>query len=67
MRGAGLPLHRGSVGAGRFLDGQDTSAYVAPAMCPGATSPLVAAPCRAVRSPRLRRLRDTEAELPRGG
>ena len=31
MRGRGLPLHRGSVGAGRFLDGQDTSAYVAPA------------------------------------
>ena len=28
---AGAFLHRGSVGAGRFLDGQDTSAYVAPA------------------------------------
>ena len=31
MQGRGLPLHRGSVGAGCFLDGQDTSAYVAPA------------------------------------
>ncbi|MBA2770134.1 MAG: aldehyde dehydrogenase family protein [Sporichthyaceae bacterium] len=29
--GRGLPLHRGSLGEGRFLDGQDTSAYVAPA------------------------------------
>ena len=29
--GPGLPLYRGSVGSGRFLDGQDTSAYVAPA------------------------------------
>jgi len=31
LRGRGLPLHRGSVGDGRFVDGQDTSAYVAPA------------------------------------
>ena len=31
LRGRGLPLHRGSVGEGRFLDGQDTSAYAAPA------------------------------------
>jgi acyl-CoA reductase-like NAD-dependent aldehyde dehydrogenase len=31
MTGRGLPLYRGSVGAGRFLDGQDTSAYIAPA------------------------------------
>ena len=31
MRGRALPLHRGSLGDGRFLDGQDTSAYVAPA------------------------------------
>ena len=31
MRGRGLPLYRGSVGDGRFIDGQDTSAYVAPA------------------------------------
>ena len=28
--GRGLPLYRGSVGEGRFVDGQDTSAYVAP-------------------------------------
>jgi len=31
LRGRGLPLHRGSVGDGRFVDGQDTSAYAAPA------------------------------------
>jgi acyl-CoA reductase-like NAD-dependent aldehyde dehydrogenase len=31
LAGRGLPLYRGSVGDGRFLDGQDTSAYVAPA------------------------------------
>jgi len=31
LRGGGIPLFRGSVGDGSFLDGQDTSAYVAPA------------------------------------
>jgi acyl-CoA reductase-like NAD-dependent aldehyde dehydrogenase len=31
LRGRGLPLHRGSLGDGRFLPGQDTSAYIAPA------------------------------------
>jgi acyl-CoA reductase-like NAD-dependent aldehyde dehydrogenase len=31
MRGGGIPLYRGSVGDGSFLDVQDTSAYVAPA------------------------------------
>jgi len=31
LQGRGLPLHRRSVGDGRFLDGQDTSAYAAPA------------------------------------
>jgi acyl-CoA reductase-like NAD-dependent aldehyde dehydrogenase len=31
IRGHGIPLHRGSIGDGSFLDGQDTSAYVAPA------------------------------------
>jgi acyl-CoA reductase-like NAD-dependent aldehyde dehydrogenase len=31
LAGRGLPLYRGSVGDGRFLDGQDTSAYIAPA------------------------------------
>jgi acyl-CoA reductase-like NAD-dependent aldehyde dehydrogenase len=31
MQGRGLPLHRGSLGSGRFLDGQDLSAYAAPA------------------------------------
>jgi acyl-CoA reductase-like NAD-dependent aldehyde dehydrogenase len=31
VRGGGIPLYRGSVGDGSFLDGQDTSAYVAPA------------------------------------
>jgi acyl-CoA reductase-like NAD-dependent aldehyde dehydrogenase len=30
-RGGGIPLYRGSVGDGRFLDVQDTSAYIAPA------------------------------------
>ncbi len=30
MRGGGIPLHRGSVGDGSFLDGQDVSAYAAP-------------------------------------
>jgi hypothetical protein len=30
VRGGGIPLYRGSVGDGRFLDVQDTSAYVAP-------------------------------------
>ena len=29
--GRGLPLYRGSPGDGRFLPGQDTSAYAAPA------------------------------------
>ena len=31
IRGGGIPLYRGSVGDGAFLDAQDTSAYVAPA------------------------------------
>jgi acyl-CoA reductase-like NAD-dependent aldehyde dehydrogenase len=31
LRGGGIPLYRGSLGDGSFLDGQDTSAYVAPA------------------------------------
>src|ERR1700733_8277502 len=31
LRGGGIPLYRGSLGDGTFLDGQDTSAYVAPA------------------------------------
>ena len=31
IRGGGVPLYRGSVGDGMFLDAQDTSAYVAPA------------------------------------
>jgi acyl-CoA reductase-like NAD-dependent aldehyde dehydrogenase len=31
VRGGGIPLFRGSVGDGRFLDVQDTSAYIAPA------------------------------------
>jgi acyl-CoA reductase-like NAD-dependent aldehyde dehydrogenase len=30
LRGRGLPMYRGSVGDGRFINGQDTSAYVAP-------------------------------------
>ena len=30
VRGGGIPLYRGSVGDGCFLDAQDTSAYVAP-------------------------------------
>ena len=31
VSGGGIPLYRGSVAQGRFVDGQDTSAYVAPA------------------------------------
>jgi acyl-CoA reductase-like NAD-dependent aldehyde dehydrogenase len=31
LAGRALPLHRGSLGDGRFLPGQDTSAYIAPA------------------------------------
>lgn len=31
LAGRALPLHERSLGSGRFLDGQDTSAYVAPA------------------------------------
>jgi acyl-CoA reductase-like NAD-dependent aldehyde dehydrogenase len=31
LRGHGIPLYRGSVGDGVFLDGQDVSAYAAPA------------------------------------
>jgi acyl-CoA reductase-like NAD-dependent aldehyde dehydrogenase len=30
-RGGGIPLYRGSLGGGSFVDAQDTSAYVAPA------------------------------------
>jgi acyl-CoA reductase-like NAD-dependent aldehyde dehydrogenase len=30
VSGGGIPLYRGSVGDGRFLDAQDTSSYVAP-------------------------------------
>ena len=30
VAGEGIPLYRGSLSQGRFLDGQDTSAYVAP-------------------------------------
>jgi acyl-CoA reductase-like NAD-dependent aldehyde dehydrogenase len=38
----GIPLRRGDLGAGRFLAGQDTSAYLAPAaiLCPPASSTL---------------------------
>jgi len=32
VRGGAVPLYRGRLDAGRFLDGQDTSAYVAPAV-----------------------------------
>ena len=32
IRGGAVPLHRGSLDHGRFLDGQDTSAYVAPSV-----------------------------------
>jgi acyl-CoA reductase-like NAD-dependent aldehyde dehydrogenase len=31
VRGGGIPLYRGSIGDGHFLDVQDTSAYIAPA------------------------------------
>jgi len=31
LAGRGLPMYRGSTGDGRFLPGQDTSAYIAPA------------------------------------
>ncbi len=31
VTGGGIPIYRGSLAQGRFLDGQDTSAYVAPA------------------------------------
>jgi acyl-CoA reductase-like NAD-dependent aldehyde dehydrogenase len=31
LRGGGIPLYRGNLGDGSFLDGQDLSAYVAPA------------------------------------
>lgn len=31
IAGEGIPLYRGSLAQGRFLEGQDTSAYVAPA------------------------------------
>ncbi len=31
LQGRGLPIHRGSLGEGRFVGGQETSAYVAPA------------------------------------
>jgi acyl-CoA reductase-like NAD-dependent aldehyde dehydrogenase len=31
VAGHGIPLYRGTLAQGRFLDGQDTSAYVAPA------------------------------------
>ena len=31
VSGGGIPLYRGTLDQGRFLDGQDTSAYVAPA------------------------------------
>jgi acyl-CoA reductase-like NAD-dependent aldehyde dehydrogenase len=31
VRGRAVPLHHGSVGDGRFLDGQDISAYIPPA------------------------------------
>jgi acyl-CoA reductase-like NAD-dependent aldehyde dehydrogenase len=31
ISGGGIPLYRGSLADGRFLDGQDTSAYAAPA------------------------------------
>lgn len=32
IRGGAVPLHRGSLDHGRFIDGQDTSAYVAPSV-----------------------------------
>jgi acyl-CoA reductase-like NAD-dependent aldehyde dehydrogenase len=32
VRGGAVPLYRGSLNGGRFLDGQDTSAYVAPSV-----------------------------------
>jgi acyl-CoA reductase-like NAD-dependent aldehyde dehydrogenase len=38
VSGGGIPLYRGDVSDGRFLDGQDTSAYVAPACVLGPPS-----------------------------
>ncbi|QFU88993.1 aldehyde dehydrogenase family protein [Amycolatopsis sp. YIM 10] len=42
VRNGGVPLHRGEVGDGRFLPGQDTSAYLAPVsiLDPPRSSPL---------------------------
>ena len=56
--GAAVSLSiRGSVGDGTFLDGQDTSAYVAPGLRPPAAGVVVAAPRRTVRADRLGRRR----------
>ncbi len=38
MGGGGIPLYRGTLAQGRFLDGQDTSAYVAPAAAMNASN-----------------------------
>jgi acyl-CoA reductase-like NAD-dependent aldehyde dehydrogenase len=38
VSGGGIPLYRGDLADGRFLDGQDTSAYVAPACVLGPPS-----------------------------
>jgi acyl-CoA reductase-like NAD-dependent aldehyde dehydrogenase len=38
VAGGGIPLYRGDLSDGRFLDGQDTSAYVAPACVLGPPS-----------------------------
>ena len=53
IRGGGIPLYRGSVGDGLFLDAQDTSAYVAPGLRPATAGRVVAPPRRAVRPHRL--------------
>ena len=66
LAGRGVPLYRGSLGDGRFLPGQDTSAYVAPGQRAGAARPVVAAPRRAVRAARLGGLRGHRGRVPRG-
>ena len=65
LRGGGIPLYRGSLGEGRFLDVQDTSAYIAPASVLQPPAGVVAAPRRAVRATGLGRRRRHEGRAPR--
>ena len=66
VRSGGIPLVHRQVHEGRFLDGQDTSAYVAPGLHPAAADVVGPAPQGAVRPAGLDRRRRLRVGVHRG-